>query len=197
MRSTLSPIFNLEHFTPSLRAAIGDRTVAPNAILRAAIPTENPETHPKPTPKFPMNGEIIIAWKDAEVVWQAPSLQSLFRGDLRPPEFGASPVGYDDAFLVLDLHALEYGSILGDPTDLEMREVYSNLRRRPDGRRQSFLHEFMWQGAVLMAATRPISREEFEAILARIERSCRTFSIGLVSRNYLASLHGTLGKAMQ
>jgi len=165
-------------------------------MLRTAIPIENPETHPKLTPKFAMNGEIIIVCNDEDVVWQPPSLQSLFRGDLRPPEFGAYPVGYDDAFLVLDLHALEYGSLLGDPTDLEMRDVYSNLRRRPDGRRGSFLHEYMWQGAALMAATRPISQDEFEGILARIERSCRTYRVGLASRNYLASLHETLGKAM-
>jgi len=49
----------------------------------------------------------------------------------------------------------------------------------------------MWKGAALMLATRPISQAEFEGILARLERSCRTFSLGIVSRNDLASLHET------
>lgn len=196
MRSALNPIFNLEYFAPSLRAVIGAKTLSPNALLQAAIPIENPDTHPKTTPKFPENGEIFVVWKDEEVVWQPPSLQSLFRGDQRPPEFDSYPAGYEDAFLVLDLHALEYGKSLGDPTDQEMREVYANLRRRPDGRRRSPLHEFMWRGAALMVATRPISADEFEKIMGRLERFCRTFSTGLVSRNYLASLHETVAQSL-
>lgn len=197
MRSRLDPIFALEHFAPSLREAFGDKTFSPNTLLRVAIPIEDPDTHPKATPKFPEDGELAILWKDEQVFWEPPSLEALFRGDRQPPEFGKYPDNYEDAFVILDIHALEFGCLIGDPTDQEMREVYSDLRRRPDGRRRNALHEYMWRAAALMVGTRPISRAEFEGIMARLERSCRTFSIGPVSRNYLASLHATLGKLIQ
>ncbi|MBX3745442.1 MAG: hypothetical protein KF833_09030 [Verrucomicrobiae bacterium] len=197
MRSKLNPIFALEHFTPSLREAFANSTLSPDTVLRVAISIEDPETQRKPVPKFVENGWMMIAWGDEHVSWAPPSLEALFRGDLQPPEFGTYPDNYEDAFLVLDLHALEYGTLIGDPTDQEMREVYSDLRRRPDGRRRSPLHEYMWRAAALMVGTRPISRAEFEGIMSRLERSCRTFSIGPVSRNYLDTLHKTLGNSGQ
>ncbi len=76
-----------------------------------------------------------------------------------------------------------------------MLEIYSNLRRRPDGRSLGFVHDYMWQAAVVMLGTRPLSQAEFEAILARLERSCRTFEQGPVSRNCIAALRTTYEKA--
>jgi hypothetical protein len=76
-----------------------------------------------------------------------------------------------------------------------MREIYSTLRRRPDGRSLGFVHDYMWQAAALILGTRPLSQAEFEAIMARLERSCRTFELGPTSRNYVTSLRATLGQA--
>ena len=68
------------------------------------------------------------------------------------------------------------------------------LRRRPDGRSMGFVHDYLWQAAALILGTRPLSQAEFEAIMARLERSCRTFEMGPGSRNYVATLKGTLGR---
>lgn len=46
----------------------------------------------------------------------------------------------------------------------------------------------------LVLGTRPLSQAEFEAIMARLERSCRTFERGPTSRNYIAALRTTLGQ---
>ena len=75
-----------------------------------------------------------------------------------------------------------------------MKEIYSALRRRPDGGSLGFVHDYMWQAAALVLGTRPLSQAEFEAIMARLERSCRTFEQGPTSRNYVASLRMTLGQ---
>jgi hypothetical protein len=74
-------------------------------------------------------------------------------------------------------------------------EIYSNLRRRPDGRSLGFFHDYLWQAAALILGTRVLSKAEYEAILARLERSCRTFRMGPTSRNLAASLHQTLGRS--
>ena len=76
-----------------------------------------------------------------------------------------------------------------------MKEVFAILRRRPDGRSLGYLHDYMWQAAAWILGTRPLSQAEFEAIMGRLERSCRTFEIGPTSRNYAAMLHSTYGRA--
>jgi hypothetical protein len=97
--------------------------------------------------------------------------------------------------MLLDLHALEISKFFGDRRDQEMLEIYSALRRRPDGRSLGFIHDYMWQAAALVLGTRPLSQAEFEAIMARLERSCRTFAMGPTSRNYIATLRSTIGQS--
>ena len=72
-----------------------------------------------------------------------------------------------------------------------MKEIFSTLRRRPDGKSLGFVHDYMWQAAALVLGTHPLSQVEFEAIMARLERSCRTFEQGPTSRNYASSLRMT------
>ena len=81
----------------------------------------------------------------------------------------------------------------GDRTDGEMLEIYGALRRRPDGRSLGLVHDYMWKAAAVVLGTHPLSQAEFEAIMSRLERSCRTFRVGPSSRNYIATLRYTLG----
>src|SRR5437016_2101851 len=99
---------------------------------------------------------------------------------------GDHPEAYGECFILMDLHLLEISRFFGDRRDAEMREIYSALRRRPDGRSLGFVHDYMWQEAALVLGTRPLSQAEFEAIMERLERSCRTFELGPTSRNYAA-----------
>jgi len=150
--------------------------------------TSNPE--PSDTPR----GDLTFVQGDAIGFWKVESLRSLFRGTSQPPILGDYPEAYNDSFALLDLHALEISKFFGDRRDAEMKEIYANLRRRPDGRSLGFVHDYMWQAAAFMLGTRPLSQAEFEAILSRLERSCRTFELSPSSRNYVASMRSVYGE---
>jgi hypothetical protein len=196
MQQAPETFFNVADFVPGLRAQFEQRPPAPRRVLLAAIPVENPDNTP---------GKLVPTLTDRRLVsltdgkefwtWEVDSLRTLFRGDKQPPVLGDYPETYNDVFILFDLHALEISKFFGDRRDVEMKEIYSTLRRRPDGRSLGFVHDYMWQAAALVLGTRPLSQAEFEAIMARLERSCRTFEQGPTSRNYVAALRSTLGQA--
>ena len=119
-------------------------------------------------------------------------MSTLFRGDKQPPFLGDYPSAYGDSFALLEVHVWEISGFFGDRRDEEMLEIYSALRRRPDGRSLGFVHDYMWQASALILGSRILSKLEFEAIVARLERSCRTFRQGPTSRNYVGSLRQVL-----
>jgi hypothetical protein len=53
------------------------------------------------------------------------------------------PEFFNEAFALLDMHALVISKIFGDRRDAEMLEICSALRWRPDGRSQGFVHDYM------------------------------------------------------
>jgi hypothetical protein len=188
--------FNLEDFVPSLRQAVeAAASFDLTKLLGVAVPIKDPEKHP--TPVFDVEDRSVIHVTEGKnsCVWKTESLRSLFRGNKQPPVLGDYPEAYEDSFMLLDFHALEFSRIFGDLRDAEMLEIYSWLRRRPDGKSLSPAHCFMWQAAALMLGTRPLSQAEFEAIINRLERSCRTFQESPSSKNYITTLRDTLGEA--
>src|SRR5207237_8346682 len=96
--------------------------------------------------------KLIVAWKRREnrsdltgredvlihdgtktAVWKVLSLRALFRGDRPAPPIGDEPPpAYVPLFFFIEKHVLTFCEGLGDRTDGEFEEVYSNLRRRPD-----------------------------------------------------------------
>jgi hypothetical protein len=188
------PFFKREDFVPSLRQAIEREPLDLTKIMRAAIPVEDPKAHPVVVPAGIDRHTVFLTDGQASCLWETDSLRALFRGTRQPPVLGDYPEAYEDSFLLLDLHALEISEFFGDRRDDEMLEVYSSLRRRPDGRSLGFVHDYMWQAAAILLGTRPLSQAEYEAILGRLERSCRTFRHGPTSRNYIATLRTTIGQ---
>lgn len=71
------------------------------------------------------------------------------------------------------------------------------LRRRPDGRSLGAVHDFLWQVAALLLGTYVLSRAEFEALIAALERSTRKWALRPVSRNYVAYLRRTFEEASE
>ena len=130
---------------------------------------------------------IYDGMKDA--IWKVPSLRALFRGD-KPalPMPNEPPPAYLPMFFFIEHHVLTFCHGLGDKTDGEFEDAYSNLRRRPDSKSLSELHFFLWQVAAGLVGTRPVSAAEFDAIFGRLARSARTFGMGIVSRNYISVL---------
>ena len=125
--------------------------------------------------------------------WQVPALAELFRGSRTPPpDMDHYPEEYCPHFFFLEDHVLTVCAAKGDRTDQEMEEIYSMLRRRPDGRSLGAVHDFLWQVTALLLGTHVLSGAEFEALIGALERSARRWALRPVSRNYVAYLHRTL-----
>lgn len=191
MQDSSDSIYNLDDFVPSLREALAGQSLdLCDSILMAAVPVKDGDPNEPPVPVELDRRLIPLVVGDNVCEWKVDSLRSLFRGDRKPPTLGDYPEAYNDEFLILEMHVIQISDLFGDRRDDEMREIYSILRRRPDGKSIGFVHDHMWQAAAILLGTRPLSQAEFEAILGRLERSCRTFSIGPGSRNYLETLRG-------
>jgi hypothetical protein len=135
---------------------------------------------------------ILISDGKEMARWQVPALGELFRGSRAPPpDMDHYPEEYRPHFYFVENHVLTVCAAKGDRTDQEMEEIYSMLRRRPDGRSLGAVHDFLWQVAALLLGTRVLSGAEFEALLGALERSTRKWGLRPVSRNYVAYLHRT------
>jgi hypothetical protein len=182
-------LFKLENLVPELRAEFERQPPDPTVMIQVAMQAKDPAT---------TGGAVVPAIADRRLIsltdgklfwnWQVDSLHALFRGTNLPPVLGDYPEAYEEPFLILDYHALRLSDVVGDRRDTEMKEIYSTLRRRPDGKSRGMEHDYMWQAAALLLGMWPLSQAEFEAIVARLERSCRTFEDGPSSRNYVTSL---------
>mgnify|MGYP001586641263 CR=1 FL=1 len=140
-------------------------------------------------PDLSARDEVMIYDGTKGALWKVPSLRALFRGDKVPPEMpNEPPPAYIPLFFFIENHALTFCDGLGDKTDGEFEEAYSNLRRRPDGKSFSDLHFFLWQVAAGLLGRRPTSAAEFDGIFGRLTQSARTFRMGVVSRNYITVL---------
>ena len=175
--------FKKENFAPTLREAIeaakltGDKLIV-GLPVNQARKVEIPDRH-----------SVLLIEDDAACHWPVPSLRELFRGDRVPPVFGdrPSPV-YDPCFYVIEWHMTMICDAAGDRTDQEFLELYSAMRRRPDGKSLGTVHDFLWQASALLLGMQPLSALEFEAIMGRLALSTRHFSTGLISRNYITQI---------
>lgn len=188
-------LFNPPDFVPELQEILVDGTLDPDRLLLVAIRVLEPKSEGDPyVPDIGDRHEVPFSDGDSLWHWKVESMRSLFRGDRQPPVIGDHPEVYNDAFLLFDWHILEISRAIGDRRDEELREIFSTLRRRPDGRSLGFVHDYFWQAAALILGSRILSQAEFEAIMTRLERSCRTFERGPTSANFVTALRSTLGQ---
>jgi hypothetical protein len=186
MDEKMPDFFSVEDFVPGLRQAVEEEAFDLKKMIRVALPIKDPHEQAKVDLKD--RREIWLTDGKKSCLWETDSLRALFRGDKRPPVLGDYPEAYNEVFALLDMHVLELSRFIGDRLDAEMLEIYSCLRRRPDGKSMGLAHDYMWQAAAFILGSRPLSQAEFEAIMSRLERSCRTFQLGPGSRNYVAAL---------
>ena len=98
---------------------------------------------------------------------------------------GRADRGTDQDFdLSESLQAAASAGGLG-PVNAEFLNLYSEMRRRPDGRSLGPLHDVIWQSAALVLGQRPWSEAEYTAVLGQLARSARHLKIGTTSRNYI------------
>ncbi|MBX3732776.1 MAG: hypothetical protein KF791_09285 [Verrucomicrobiae bacterium] len=194
MSETGDGYLKVEELDPSLREAFGTPLPVLQFVPKVAVPAELPSGSSYSRLRAFDRREVVLACADQTWLWRVESLQSLFRGDRPPPNLGDYPGEYDRPISVLELSVRELAEVVGDLRDDELREVYSALRRRPDGASLGPVHDFVWQASALMLGLQPLSQGEFGEIVGRLARSCRRFSLGPSSRNYSAMLRGLFGK---
>ncbi len=141
--------------------------------------------------------EVTASDGTANLFWRVDSLRPLFRGDRRPPpdnEMAHYPTEYVMFFYRIERNVLLFSSVTRDPTDAQFVDVYSQMRRRPDGRSTGPLHDVVWQAAALALGLRPWSEAEFTAVFGQLARSARHFKMGSASRNYMTYLRSSIGR---
>jgi hypothetical protein len=174
----------MDDLAPALRALVEAAGLNPDNLSVALESDEHrnirvPDKHSVPV----TDGEKMVRW-------QVPALAGLYRGSrTSPPDMDHYPQEYTPHFFFIENHVLTLCGAKGDRTDQEMEEVYSMLRRRPDGRSLGAVHDFLWQVSALLLGTRVLSAAEFEALIGALERSTRKWALRPVSRNYASYLH--------
>lgn len=137
----------------------------------------------------PNRKDIIIGDGSKLAGWQVDSLQALFRGNRQPPpdsEMEYYPEAYVAFFYRIEYNVYRYCRTMGlNPTDEEFLDIYSQMRRQPDGRSKGPLHDIVWQSAALVLGLRPWSEAEYTAVFGQLVRSARHFRMGPSSRNYI------------
>jgi len=119
------------------------------------------------------------------------SLRELFRGngelviDCRDFKEEYIPFFYPTESAILEVSRLVPKSMI---TDGNFMEIYSTMRRRPDGKSLGYLHDVVWQLAADFMIRRVCSQNEFEACFRRLEQSARTWHTSPTSANYIASI---------
>lgn len=124
---------------------------------------------------------------------EAP-LRSLYRGGRVVEEFGSTPPGeYDPVFAFIERPLALFCAASASPVrDAEFEKLFSELRRRPDGRYQSPLYRYLQAVLRSLLLLRPTSESELDAVLRRLARSARTFSDGATSTHYFDKVLGPL-----
>lgn len=169
----------MKDFVPSLREVVREAGLEWKK-LSVALPIDEEDK-----PQIVRHEVHLFDGKSAGV-WRAPSLREIFRGDKRPPaDMDRYPEEYTPVFYLIENHLVTACDIFGAYTDDEFVRSYSALRRRPDGKSMGVVHDVAWQASALALGMWPLSMEEFEAIIGRLERSARTWRIGPASYNYI------------
>lgn len=136
---------------------------------------------------------IFVSDAKRAVEWRVNSLSELFRGEAQPPpKLDRFPPEYVPLFFFIEQHVVSFCEGFGDKSDQEFDEIYATLRRRPDGRSLGPIHDFIWQVAAVMLATRVVSRAELEGVFGALAHSAGRWSVRPISRNYIAYLRNNM-----
>ncbi len=172
-----------ESLHPSLQAALTLGGLDPEKF-NIGTPILGDRSAPRP----PRTEVFLVGEGNHFVTWNVASLSALYRGSRRPPDLKDYPPEYVPVFAAIEQRVWFASRVERPATDGELEEIYSNLRRRPDGRSLGAMHDAIWQVAALTLGMFPLSEAEFEGVFARLGKSARQWKESPTSRNYLAGL---------
>jgi len=136
-----------------------------------------------------LGGEIVVPRVGLK------RISKLFTGNVQPPSFQKGPTPeYMWFFLLIEKTAVDFCSCTGRiERDVEFEKLYTQLRRRPDGRDPNPLFSYIQAAARLYMSIRDVSQAEFEGVVSRLARSARAHSMGPTSRNYYEAVSQHVG----
>jgi len=182
-------LFNKNDLAASLGEAIKAGGLDGGKVS-VALPTDEAKR-----PSITDRHKILLYDGKKAAEWIVTSLRELFRGDKKPPaDMSHYPEAYVPVFFFIEKHVLTINADVGGLRDSDLEELYSNLRRRPDGKSLSPAHDALWQVAAVTLGLRSLSQAEFEEVFGQLARSCRHFAMGSTSRNYIEYLEGGIGR---
>ena len=142
--------------------------------------------------------DILLGNGRQLVEWRVEALRPLFRGSRQPPpddEMAHYPELYVPFFHRVEYNVFRYCRTINlQPSDADFLELYSQMRRRPDGKSMGPLHDVIWQSAALMLGLMPWSEAEYTAIFGQLARSARHFKLSFSSHNYMDYVRQTIGQ---
>jgi hypothetical protein len=140
-----------------------------------------------------LGDDVVVRVNDEQKRVTLPRVQALFRGDAKAPSLEGEPSArLMPFFYLLEATVLRFCDEDGrDETDQEMERIYSELRRRPDGK-DSALRSHLRAAARLYMMEHEVSLAEYEGVMRRLVKSARTFSMPPLSRNYVETLRSTI-----
>jgi hypothetical protein len=181
----------MTNLVPTLRTLVEALGLSPDKLSVAL------ETDDRRNIRVPDKHSVPVTDGEKVVSWPVSSLAALFRGSQTPPpDMDHYPEAYTPHFFFIENHVLTVCEAKGDRTDQELEEIYSVLRRRPDGRSLGAVHDFLWQVTALLLGTQVLSAAEFQALIGALERSTRKWALRPVSRNYVTYLRRTFDKML-
>ena len=159
---------------PTLIESLAEAVKAGNLELEDARLTVAIEIEGEHTIRIPGRTKLGISDGEHIADWHVPSLRALFRGDRQPPNLDNPPEEYALFLFGIEEQVLMMASTTGRPaTDDDIKEAFSTIRRRPDGRSLGVVHDVLWQATALSLGLRPTSEAEFRALMNRLELSAR------------------------
>lgn len=166
----------------SLAQVVRDSTLSPSA-LRLQL-TVTPPRFAGDVPRIERS-RIELADGTHTGVWSVASIRALFRGDAVAEAFTDQPPAKYAAALRTIEHAIYDASThASPPRDAELVDVFSAMRRRPDGKSNGLFHSVVWQAAALALGQSPLSQSEYDAIFSLLERSARSQRNGVGSTGF-------------
>ncbi|MFW6151514.1 MAG: hypothetical protein ACOC6C_00910 [Verrucomicrobiota bacterium] len=176
----------------SLQTVASEGGLAPEDLFLSIL------FEPERTPAKKDRSIVLLGNGQKIIDWSVESLSSLFRGDHQPPpvnEMEHYPERYVPFFYRIEYNVCRYCRTMDlNPTDAEFLDIYSQMRRRPDGRSTGDLHDMIWQSAALVLGLRPWSEAEYCAVFGQLARSARHFKMGSASRNYIGYIRGEMDR---
>jgi hypothetical protein len=140
----------------------------------------------------PQSGGVHVRIGEGQETLALRPVRELFTGSRKPGDLSQGPTPeLEPFFMLLEYTVVRFCEADGrDQTDQDMASIFAELRRRPDGD-SGRMRGYLRAAAQLYLSVRDVSQAEYEAVMNRLAKSARTFSMAPISRNYLATLRQT------